>query len=82
MAAAAQAGEHRSGDSVHRTFGHSMVVSPWGEILAEAPGEQSGQLLIAVKLSKDKIAAARRQIPMAQHRKVDRQTPVGIKSLS
>ena len=36
MASAAQAGRH--GDE-RETYGHSIIVSPWGEILAEADGE-------------------------------------------
>ncbi|MDH3195555.1 MAG: carbon-nitrogen hydrolase family protein, partial [Hyphomicrobiales bacterium] len=36
MLSAAQAGRH---DDKRQTYGHSIIVSPWGEVLAEADGE-------------------------------------------
>ena len=36
MLSAAQAGRH---DDERQTYGHSIIVSPWGEVLAEADGE-------------------------------------------
>ncbi len=55
---AAQAGRHADG---RETFGHSMVVSPWGEILAEGGGEGAEVILADIdpSLSDD----ARRRIP-------------------
>ena len=37
--AAAQGGEHESG---RKTYGHSLAVAPWGEIIAEIDGEAPG----------------------------------------
>ncbi|MGC1178333.1 MAG: carbon-nitrogen hydrolase family protein, partial [Methyloceanibacter sp.] len=59
--AAAQGGLHENGRS---TYGHSMIVSPWGEVLAEA-GEDP-QILFAdidLKLS----AEARGKVPSLSH---------------
>jgi predicted amidohydrolase len=59
--AAAQGGAHENGRS---TYGHSMVVSPWGEVLAEA-GEDPGVIFAEINL--DESAAARARIPSLQH---------------
>jgi predicted amidohydrolase len=56
--AAAQGGTHRNGRA---TYGHSMVVAPWGEILAEAPGDEP-QLIVA-DLDLNAVAEARRRVP-------------------
>ncbi|MFY0616010.1 carbon-nitrogen hydrolase family protein [Shimia sp.] len=63
--APAQTGVHSSsrGHS-RRTHGHSMVVSPWGEILADA-GVSVGVTLVDVDLSL--VHKARRQVPSLQH---------------
>ena len=45
MIAAAQTGEHQTSQGRPRkTYGHSMIVSPWGEIMADA-GEDHGHNL-------------------------------------
>jgi predicted amidohydrolase len=59
--AAAQGGLHENGRS---TFGHSLVVSPWGEVLAEA-GEDP-QILLA-DIDPRLSAEARAKIPSLQH---------------
>ena len=59
--APAQCGEHAGG---RRTYGHSLIVSPWGEILAEA-GETPG--IIAAEIDLSKVAAARTMIPSLHH---------------
>ncbi|WP_417583548.1 carbon-nitrogen hydrolase family protein [Pelagibacterium sp.] len=56
--AAAQGGHHENGRS---TFGHSLVVSPWGEVIAEVEGDAPG-LLIA-ELDLDAVSAARQRVP-------------------
>lgn len=68
--AAAQAGEHRSQrtGTTRKTYGHSLVVSPWGEILAEGSADHPEILLVA--LDKGTIAKVRRQIPMQGHRRI------------
>ncbi len=57
IVAPAQGGHHEDG---RETYGHSMVISPWGDILAEAPGDEPGVILANIDLSRSE--AARRQI--------------------
>ena len=61
--ASAQGGTHGNG---RRTWGHSLAVSPWGEI-HECLDEGAG--LIIAKLSKDHINDVRSKLPALQHRK-------------
>ncbi len=61
--AAAQGGRHESG---RETFGHSLVVSPWGEILAEAGSEPR---ILTVDIDVAQVAEARRRIPALQHKR-------------
>jgi predicted amidohydrolase len=53
--AAAQGGRHESG---RETYGHSLIVSPWGEVLAEA-GTDPGILLADIDLAAADLARAR-----------------------
>jgi len=59
--AAAQGGAHATGRD---TYGHSMVVSPWGEVIAEA-GIDPGVIFADVEPAQ--IAAARARIPSLEH---------------
>jgi len=59
--AAAQAGKHESG---RETYGHSLIVSPWGEVVAEA-GTEPGVVVADIKLAD--VAAARQRIPSLRH---------------
>ena len=59
--AAAQGGDHETGRS---TYGHSMIVSPWGEILAEA-GEEP--CVVCAEIDVAQVAAARQRIPALNH---------------
>lgn len=68
VAAPAQAGTHQAADgSTRETFGHALVVGPWGEILCDI---DSGQEVRVIELSKAPIAKVRQQIPMAGHRRL------------
>ncbi len=58
MIAAAQAGVHEDG---RETFGHSMIVDPWGRIVASAGGE--GEAIVVADLDLDAVAQARAKIP-------------------
>jgi deaminated glutathione amidase len=60
--AAAQAGKHESG---RETYGHSLVVGPWGDILAEGDGIHPSVIVADVKLSE--VRQARQRIPSLQH---------------
>jgi predicted amidohydrolase len=59
--APAQCGEHAEG---RKTYGHSLIVAPWGETLAEA-GEGPGFIL--AEIDPTKIAEARRAVPSLGH---------------
>jgi predicted amidohydrolase len=59
--AAAQGGRHENGRD---TFGHSLVVDPWGRILAEG-GTEPGVVLASIDIAE--VAAARAKIPSLQH---------------
>ena len=53
--AAAQGGTHESG---RETYGHSLIVSPWGEVLAEA-GTEPGVVMADIDLAQADEARAR-----------------------
>jgi len=59
--AATQGGLHENG---RETFGHSMIVSPWGDILAEA-GEDPGVIFADIDVAAS--AEARARIPSLKH---------------
>ena len=59
--APAQGGVHANG---RRTYGHSLIVSPWGELLAEG-GVEPGIML--ADIDPEEAAAARARIPSLQH---------------
>ena len=59
--APAQWGEHAEG---RRTYGHSLIVDPWGEVLADA-GEGVG--IVSARIEADAIGKARRMVPSLQH---------------
>jgi predicted amidohydrolase len=59
--AAAQGGTHESG---RETFGHSLIVDPWGRILAEG-GTEPG--IVLAKVDPAEVVAARGRIPSLQH---------------
>jgi len=63
--APAQCGAHDISEGRARsTFGHSLVVSPWGEILADG-GDEPGITL--VNIDPGEVAQARRRIPSLDH---------------
>ncbi|HXS42740.1 MAG TPA: carbon-nitrogen hydrolase family protein [Stellaceae bacterium] len=59
--APAQDGEHAEG---RRTYGHSLIVAPWGEVLAEAP---EGVGFITAEIDPGRIEEARRSVPSLRH---------------
>jgi predicted amidohydrolase len=63
VVAAAQAGRHEDG---RETYGHSLVVDPWGEVLLEM-GEEPGLAFAEIDLAR--IADVRSRIPVHQHRR-------------
>lgn len=59
--AAAQGGKHENG---RETYGHSLVVDPWGRILAEGGTDPD---VIMAEIDPAEVAAARAKIPSLQH---------------
>jgi predicted amidohydrolase len=62
--ASAQGGVHENG---RRTWGHSMVIDPWGEVLAmqaEGPG------VALAEISVERLHSVRQQLPTLQHRRL------------
>ena len=62
VVAPAQGGLHENG---RRTWGHSMVVDPWGAILAQ---QDEGAGVVAATLDRERLALVRRQLPALEHR--------------
>ncbi|RUL87273.1 carbon-nitrogen hydrolase family protein [Tautonia sociabilis] len=61
--APAQCGRHDD-EGLRETFGHAMIVDPWGQVLATA-AEGPGLALAEIDL--DRVAQIRRAIPVAEH---------------
>jgi predicted amidohydrolase len=59
--APAQCGEHAEG---RKTFGHSLIVAPWGEVLADG-GENVG--IIYADIDPAKVTEARNMVPALRH---------------
>ena len=62
VVAAAQGGVHENG---RRTWGHSMVVGPWGEILAE---QAEGPGVVISELQASRLQEVRQRLPALNHR--------------
>jgi deaminated glutathione amidase len=58
VVSAAQVGQHEDG---RETYGHSLVIDPWGDVLLDMGGEQAG--LSFAELDLARIAAVRAQLP-------------------
>lgn len=62
--AAAQVGSHEDG---RETYGHSLVVDPWGEVLLDMGGDAPGLAFCDIDLGR--IAAVRAQVPALANRR-------------
>ncbi|MBU3555394.1 carbon-nitrogen hydrolase family protein [Polynucleobacter sp. UB-Piko-W3] len=62
--ASAQGGVHQN---QRRTWGNTMLIDPWGEVLTTLP---EGEGLISGVLSKDKLNEVRSKLPALAHRKL------------
>jgi deaminated glutathione amidase len=65
VVAPAQGGLHDSG---RRTYGHSMIVDPWGEILAVRP---EGEGVVLAEIDTGKIREVRASLPALLNRRVN-----------
>jgi deaminated glutathione amidase len=61
--APAQGGRHENG---RRTWGHSLIVDPWGEVLAVRP---EGEGVVLAEIDATRIAEVRSQLPALTHRR-------------
>lgn len=59
--AAAQGGKHENG---RETFGHSLIVDPWGRVLAEGDTEPG---VVMAEIDVGAVTDARRRVPSLQH---------------
>jgi len=57
--AAAQGGKHANGRS---TYGHSLIIDPWGRVVAEIDGDQPGVVIADLDLAK--VREARERVPV------------------
>ena len=64
VVAAAQGGQHENG---RRTWGHSLIVDPWGEVLAV---RDEGEGVVLAEIDPARLAAVRRQLPALEHRRL------------
>ena len=62
--ASAQGGVHENG---RRTWGHSMVIDPWGEVMAL---HAVGPGVVLAELDFARLASVREQLPSLQHRRL------------
>src|SRR5215510_5011030 len=59
--AAAQTGKHESG---RETYGHSLIVSPWGDVIAEADAQVG---VVVADIRPEEVEKARARIPSLRH---------------
>ncbi|XP_062305636.1 deaminated glutathione amidase [Osmerus eperlanus] len=62
--ASAQVGKHHEKRS---SYGHALAVDPWGAVMGDCGGEQTGMALVEVDL--EKLRNTRRNMPVQQHRR-------------
>jgi predicted amidohydrolase len=60
--APAQCGEHPGG---RKTYGHSLIISPWGDVLAEGDSEHPGIILAGLDMAL--VAQVRQNLPTLKH---------------
>lgn len=72
IVAPAQVGNHDDG---RRTWGHSLIISPWGDVVADLGGDKPG--LVTLELDISRAASVRGQIPSLANER-----PFGFKHLN
>lgn len=67
--AAATWGQHRDGGGgTRQTYGHSMIIDPWGAVVAMAP---DGVGVVSARIDPARTARVRRDMPVMDHRKLE-----------
>lgn len=61
MIAAAQAGPH---NEKRRSYGHSMIIDPWGEVIAKLGDEYTEPQIATAEIDLDLVAKIRREMPL------------------
>lgn len=67
LVAPAQVGSHDD-DGLKESYGHAAIVDPWGVVVADAGAAGPG--LALAEIDPDRVAAVRRAIPVADHRRL------------
>ena len=62
--APAQGGEHPGG---RRTYGHTMIIDPWGEVLGVHP---AGEAVVRARIDAERIAEVRSRLPALDNRRL------------
>jgi nitrilase len=62
--AAAQGGTHENG---RRTWGHSVLIDPWGEVVAV---QAEGEAVVLGDIDEQRLASVREQLPALAHRRL------------
>jgi len=74
LLAAAQCGEHPDG---RQSWGHSMIIDPWGDILAELEDDED---VIVADLSTARLQHIRASLPALQHRQLQTSETASIRT--
>lgn len=61
VVAAAQAGHH---NETRVSYGHSIVINPWGEIVAELGGDFKGPEIATATIDLSLVERIRREVPL------------------
>ena len=62
--ASAQGGRHETG---RKTWGHSMIIDPWGEILSVLP---TGEGWVCAEFNRQRLETIRHRLPALKHRRI------------
>lgn len=66
VVAAAQAGPH---NEKRRSYGHSVIINPWGEVVAQLGDEYLEPKIATAEIDLDLLTKIRREMPL--HRRTD-----------